>query len=502
MPSVKSYGQILKSSSILGGSAGIGMLLVMIRVKFAALLIGSAGIGMISSFTAIQGLFSTVSGLGIQSSAVREIAVAVTDGNEEAIGRSVLTLRRLCWFTGLMGMVVLIALSSVLSNLTFSSIDHTQDVALLGLTILLVNLAGGQRALLQAMRRYAEIAQVNIVSAFFATLSATGFYYLMGLRGIVPSLVSIAAIQLAVTWYFARKIPVLMVELTWRQTFRESSNMLKLGLAFMWNESMLSAVSYLTITLITNEFDLHSVGLYSAAFALSAVSANIVLGAMGVDYFPRLTGVVQNKKEVNRLVNEQTEIALLLAIPGLLATLTFAPWILQIFYSREFLGGLGLLQWFVLGCLGRVIAFPLGYVIPALGKRRWFLFIETSVNIAHLTLIVIGLKWIGIEGVAIAYFVLHLGYVAAVYFVCRHLTDFSWSSDCRKIALYTLPVIALVFVVSRSLPGWPTTLIGSAITFASLVFCLRELARRLGTEHRVVRIIGLIPGAKLLFKFK
>jgi len=43
----KSYSQILKASSIMGGAAGINMILVMVRVKFAAVLIGTTGVGLL-----------------------------------------------------------------------------------------------------------------------------------------------------------------------------------------------------------------------------------------------------------------------------------------------------------------------------------------------------------------------------------------------------------------------------------------------------------------------
>ncbi len=61
-------------------------------------------------------------------------------------------------------------------------------------------------------------------------------------------------------------------------------------------------------------------GIYSAAFALSGMFVNFVLQAMGSDYYPRLTSVATNKAMMNRMVNEQTEIGLLLGVPGLLAT--------------------------------------------------------------------------------------------------------------------------------------------------------------------------------------
>ena len=62
---------------------------------------------------------------------------------------------------------------------------------------------------------------------------------------------------------------------------------------------------------------------------------------------------------MRRMVNEQTEIGLLLALPGLFATVALAPWIIRVFYTAQFAGAAELLQWFVLGCLGRVISWPM-----------------------------------------------------------------------------------------------------------------------------------------------
>ena len=381
MTSKSSYAQILKASSIMGGAAGINLLLGMLRVKFAAVLIGTTGVGLISSFGALQGLVGTLAGLGIQSSAVREIAAAVGKGDDQAVGRAVLALRRVCWLTGLIGMAAMMLLAPLLSQLTFGHRDYTLDIAALGVIILFGNLSGGQMALIQGMRRIGDMARANIYGAAAGTAAAIGFYAALGLRGIIPTLLAVSAIQLALSFHFARRVPVPKVSLTWRQTFAEASGMVRLGLVMMWNGLMGSAVAYLTVTLIAQHEGTQAVGLYSAAFALSGMFVNFVLGAMGADYYPRLTGVASDKPAMVRMVNEQTEIGLLLALPGLLATMALAPWILQIFYTREFLGAVELLQWFILGCLGRVISWPLGFVMLALGKGRWFLLTETSFNL-------------------------------------------------------------------------------------------------------------------------
>ncbi len=498
MSAEKSYGQILKASSIMGGAAGVNLLLGMVRVKFAAVLIGTTGVGLMASFTAVQGLIGTLFGLGIQSSAVRDIAAAVGQGDEPAIGRAVLTLRRVCWLTGLIGLAAMVLLSPLLSQLSFGHREHSLDIAALGLVVLFANLSGGQMALIQGMRRIGDMARANIIGAVLGTVAAVAFYATLGLRGIVPTLVAVSAIQLALSWYFARQLPVPQVKLTIKQTLAEAGGMVRLGLVLMFTRLMVSAVAYITVTLITQYQRVQAVGLYSAAFALSGMFVGFVLGAMGADYYPRLTALATDKAAMNRMVNEQTEIGLLLALPGLLATLALAPWILQIFYTGEFLGAVELLQWFILGCMGQVISWPLGFVMLALGKGRWFLFTETSFNILHFAMIFLGLQLFGTEGVAIAFFVMYLGYILALVLVCRHLTGFAWSAGVHKLALFALPMLGATFVACRTLPLWPAGAVGLALTLVVSVFCLRGLAHRVGPAHRIVRAVARLPGAKRL----
>ncbi len=483
----------------MGGASGINLLLGMVRVKFAALLIGTVGVGLNASFVAMQSLISTVAGLGLQSSAVREIAAASANDDQAALSRTVLTLRRICWLTGLIGMTTMMLLSPLLSQLTFGNREHTLDIAALGFVILLANVSGGQMALIQGMRRIGDMARANIIGALLGTGAAVGFYAALGLRGIVPTLVTVAAIQLVISWYYAHKVPIAPIQLSLKQMFVEANSMVRLGLVMMTSSLMSNAVAYFTIALVSHHGGVQAVGIYSAAFALSGMFVNFILNAMGADYFPRLTRVAADKAVMNHLVNEQTEIGILLALPGLLATLALAPWIVQIFYTHEFLDAVELLQWFILGCMGRVISWPLGFVMLALGKGRWYLFTETTFNGVHLLLIALGLALFGLAGVAIAFFVMCLGYILIVYLVCRHLTDFAWSATCQRIALLTLPILAVTFFTCRSLAIWPASVVGMTLTLFVSVLCLRELAARVGPEHRVVKVAARFPVTKLLF---
>lgn len=470
----------------MGGAAGINQLLGMVRVKFAAVLIGATGVGLNASFGALQGLIGTLAGLGIQSSAVRDIAAAVGRGDEQAIGRAVLTLRRLCWFTGLAGMAALMLLAPLLSQLTFGHRDYALDIAPLGVVILFGNLSGGQLALIQGMRRIGDMARANIVGAVFGTVAAIGFYATLGLRGIIPTLVAVSAFQLVLSWHFARKVPVPKVELTLRQTFAVANGMVRLGLVFMANGLMGSVVAYITIALITQYEGTQAVGLYSAAFALSGIFVNFVLGAMGADYYPRLTAAAAggDKAAMNRMVNEQTEIGLLLALPGLLATLALAPWILQLFYTREFLGAVELLQWFILGCMGRVISWPLGYIMLALGKSSYLILSETIMHTVHVLLIFAGLRVFGVVGVAYAFVLVYVLHVFVTLFIAKNLIHFSWTRRSKATIFLASTASLLLFLSSLELNQSNATLVGAAATLVSLITSAFLIIKRTGADDR------------------
>lgn len=153
-----SYGQILKSTTLVGGSQVINILLGIIRTKFLAVLLGPAGIGLMGLFTAVTGIMGAVSSMGIGASGVRQIAEAAGTGDEIRIGRTIVTLRRSAIVLGLLGMLLMITFCAPISRFTFGSAEYGWPIALLSVTIFLSAVSGGQTALVQGMRRIADLA--------------------------------------------------------------------------------------------------------------------------------------------------------------------------------------------------------------------------------------------------------------------------------------------------------------------------------------------------------
>jgi len=348
-------------------------------------------------------------------------------------------------------------------------------------------------ALIQGTRRIADLARVQIQSAAGGTIAAVICYYTLGLRGLVPALLIATAIQFCLAWAVARRVPVPVVRMTLRESMLNARSMVGLGIAMMWTGLVGSAVGYGINLVLTHQLSLQALGIYSAAFALSGMFANFVLNAMGSDYYPRLAAVADDNHAVNKLVNEQTEVGLLLSVPGLVATLTMAPWIVQIFYTREFLPAATLLHWFTLGCLGRVISWPLGYLLMAKSRAGWLIASETSGSAIHFSLVIIGVQLMGLEGAAVAFFALYVVYIAIVFTIGRRLTGFAWSDSCKLQLRYAVGFLLVAFVLARIDSLILTTGLSIPLVAGAGIHSLSALTSRLGADHRISRLIARLP---------
>lgn len=261
----------------------------------------------------------------------------------------------------------------------------------------------------------------------------------------------------------------------------------------MWNGLLVAATTYFISIIIGNEIDLRAVGIYAAAFGMSGMIVNFVLGAMAADYLPALSAVASDHQEMRQLVNQQTEIGLLMALPGLLATLALAPWVIQLFYSAEFAQAGDLLRWFVLGCFGRVISWPMGFIFVAKGQGKIFAALQTWVNALHIALILFGLHLFGLVGAAIAFFVLYIAQAFLVLFLSRICAEFYWSRSVVRLLALILPLVAATFLLPQWLPSLPALVSGLIVSVISGAFCVRGLATRLGAQHRICLILRKLP---------
>lgn len=472
-----SYIQILKSTALIGGSSVVNIALSIIRNKVMALLLGPEGVGLIGIYNSIVELMLSLASAGIPSSGVRQIAEAVSTGDTDRMARTATVLRRITLVLGVLGALLLAALAVPISRFTFGDESHVAAVVLLSATILLRQVYGGQTALIQGTRRIADLVRIQIIGGIFSTAVGIVLIFWLGMQGIAASLVAMAAVGALVSWWYSRKVRLPSPPMSFQQVGGEAAALLKLGLAFMASGFLTMCSAYAIRMIVLREGGAEAAGLYQAAWGLGGLYVGIILQAMGADFFPRLTGVAGDNAECNRLVNEQMQVSILLAGPGVLATLTLAPLVLNLFYSPEFQAAVDMLRWICLGMMLRIFAWPMGFIMLAKNAQKIFFWAEVLVAVVHVGLAWLLVSWLGPTGAGIAFCGLYVWHTVFIYFVVRRLSGFRWSAVNLKLGLIFLPASGLVFAAFAMMPFWEATLTGGLLVVLSGFYSLYRLLK-------------------------
>lgn len=478
-----SYGQILKASALIGGSSALKIAIGIVRTKAMALLLGPAGFGLFAVYGSIADLTQSIAGMGVNSSGVRQIAAAVGSYDETRIALTAGVLRKTSIGLGLLGGVLLLAFSRQISQVTFGSTERVSAIALLSVVVFLGLVSAGQGALIQGMRRIADLAKMNLLGAFFGLCTGIPLVYFFREKGVVPSLVAVAAMTILTSWWYSHKIDLNVPSVTLSEVKTEALALLKLGSAFMASGLMTMGVAYATRIILLRRVGVEATGLYQSAWTLGGLYVSFILQAMAADFYPRLTASANNHKECNRLVNDQTLIGLLLAGPGVLATITFAPLVVAILYSAKFGAAVGVLRWICIGAMLQVITWPMGFIIVAKGRPAIFFLAELAWTVIALSLAWICVAFFGLTGAGIAFCGSYVFHALLIYPIVRHLSGYRCSGPIKRTSALFVGLIVLVLLMFQAISFGEALFLGFLAVLAGSVYSIRTLIRLIPTDE-------------------
>ncbi len=476
------------------------MFLSMVRTKLAAVLIGTLGVGMIASYGALIGVVVTLMGMSVHTGAVRHIALAHSRGHFLEQAQTVLALKRLSWVLGVLGMLVTIFLGDRLSQLIFHNDEHALGVATLGIVVFLYILNNAYSSILQGSHHVADLARSSVLGAALGTLAAVFCFVMLGLDGVVCALLTVALAQTTASGFYARRVEIQAIHESWGESAKTAWVLLKLGGPVMLSSLAATATTFIIMALISRELGLRSVGLYSAAYSLSGVFIGVVLSSMGANYYPRLSSASQEPSRMIDMVNEQTEVGLLLTVPGLLACWVLSPWLVEWLYAKEFASASALLQWFLLGCLGKVISWPMGILLLALGRTKSYLMAELFMQIINLLLVWWSVQKGQLILAAMAFCIACFVNLIFLKLVLYNLSGLKWSVAVWRIVLVAVMQFASVAVLLMVLGERMGVLSALLVVCLSALLSVKEIVRMLGFDHPLVQKLLRLPLVKRWMK--
>lgn len=474
---LNSYRNILRGTVLIGGSTAITMGLAVVRTKVLAVLGGAESIGIVGLFTSIIGVASTLTGVGLGTAGVRELTTARAE--EKVLIRN--SLRAYSFMLASLGALALVLSSDLIASRLFDGRIDSSAVAALSIGLVATIFATTLMVELRSQHRVKEIASANIVASVIATVALVGYLLWHGpykevvfvLAPLVTTVVVLAILsgqktQTATATTFNVKDLVSR----WADFFRVGAPLML--------ASLISAGSDLAIRIVIEQRSgLSVLGLLTAVLLLSEKSLGMVLKAMGVDYFPRLSQSISDPSRTSSIVNRQIRIVLAIGMPIVVVMFAFAPTILVLLYSREFAAATEVLRWFVLGDYLKMIVWPVGQVIIARGYSMTYFIKETVISLGYLAIIFF-VRETDLTVVGIAYLVTRILNLAAVYFIAWKLCAYRPSTYALVHAV-VFALIAVAVLASEFLKPEFALYVAAALVLATALhsmYDLRSLLRR------------------------
>ena len=475
----RSYKNIFKATTLFGGVQLYQIIINIIRSKFVAVLLGASGVGLQGLYQSVISLIRSITSLGLSQSAVRDVSEANGTGDLLTISKTVSTLRRLVWLTGLFGTIALICFSPLLSQLTFGNHDYTLPLIVLSCILLIDQLCSGQSVILQGMRRLKDLAKSSAIGSTAGLIVSVPLYYLLGIKGIVPTLILYSAINFLVSWLFARKIVLPRVHLSIDDTLKQGRMMIKMGVAMSASGILATLVTYILKSFIAREGGLTSVGLYQAGATIITVYVGMVFNALGTDFYPRLSAVNKDNDACSKIISQQGEIATHILAPLLCLCIIFMPLVLRILYSDQFLESGTYVLFCCPGMMFKLASWLIAFQFIAKAESVLFIVSETLSNIIFLALSIAGYKIWALNGLGIALSVNYLVYLIIVYVIAAKHFNFTFSSDCVKVMIVQFALILSSIVIVLLFPSPLKYWLCSIPVLASCLYSIVMLNKRI-----------------------
>lgn len=428
--------QSLKVTSLFGGVQIFGILLSIVRNKCVALLIGPMGVGLVELYNSTTRLIRSFTDFSINVSAVRDVSVAYKSGDDNKFCYTVKLLSKIVWFTGLLGMLVCLIGSPLWSKFTFGDYNHTWAFVLLSFTLLLGQLQNGKTVLLQGTQHYKYLAYSGIIGNVIGFLTVIPIFYFWGVDGVIPVLILSVVVSFLLTYYYASKIKINNYSLSNHEAVKKGSGMLKQGFLLSINYLLSTLIFYVLRIFINKNGGVEELGLYSASFAITTTYVGMVFQSMGQEYYPRLSTLSSDNKLMNKAIDDQIYLSLLILGPMIAAFLTFSDVLLELLYSSKFTGASMLMAISMFGVLFQAPSWCMAFSMLSKSDDRVFLLTETLAKVVKLGLEIGFYLFLGLTGLGIAFVLAYLYYTVQSSIVCKSKYGYFVSRKNKFLLLF------------------------------------------------------------------
>lgn len=464
-----SYKSIAKSSGLIAFVQVAQMFFSLLRNKVMSVLLGSAAFGLYSIYNTFIEMGSVLAVFGLNTSVVRELSRCKED--KQAIGKVYYISNRLISIFGLIVFIVGMIFAKEIGLYMFNEDGHETGIRCV-LFIVLFSVAAKQGyAILNGIRNLRKLAVSQIVSSCIGSIGVV-LGILLWKEDAIPLAMGVIYVTMAtVTYYYVRRAGVREVRSSLVEFKKTSRTLLYIGAGVTIAGIISTVMTFMSKSFLTDHYSMSAVGCYQSSWTISNLYTGIILTAMGVDFMPRLSSIINDKKKATELINQQILFGIVLSSIAISGILLFSKELLYILYDKEFEVASSILRWQILGVFLRTIAFPFSYTILAKGEAKFYALAQIVFWVGDFLLLML-CSWIwGFDGLGVNYPIAYLGYLTMTCLAARRICRFSFSKELIRVFVILIAFIGVAWMFSSLGVENLGLKYGISIVFLLIHFC-------------------------------
>ncbi|MCX7735635.1 MAG: O-antigen translocase [Candidatus Kapabacteria bacterium] len=400
-------------------STAVRMLTAFISTKIAAILIGPPGVALVGQLQNFSSIVMAIATGGINTGVTKYVAEYKNSKNKVRLFIST-ALRINLFLSAIVGLLMII-LSSYLSQKLFHTYDYQIVLIIFGFTIILYALNTLLLSILNGFKEFKKYVIINIVASLTGLIFSVSLIFLLGILGALISIVTYQSVVVVVTI-------IMLTKTEWFNISYFKFGFSKIALKKYLGYTLMVLVSAFTVPVasiiirnyITTHLSLNDAGIWEGINQISAIVFMFINTTLITYYIPRLSEL-KEKKDLKKEI--YTTAKLVLPITFIACALLFflRDIVIKILFSSDFLLMRELFLFQMIGLFLKLASFLIATLMHAKAKTKEFVITEILFSAINVILAILFINIYGLVGVTIAFTINYLLYIITMIFIFRDI---------------------------------------------------------------------------------
>jgi PST family polysaccharide transporter len=131
----------------------------------------------------------------------------------------------------------------------------------------------------------------------------------------------------------------------------ESKDMIRLGVSMMFVSLLVALSAFILRAYITKINGIEDVGYFQAGFQIVSGYFGMIFSTLTLDLFPRLSAINKDDIKLEKEMNRQIIVGLVLLLPLIVVLIFFMPFLVTVLYSSDFLSSVDYVRYAIFGVI-------------------------------------------------------------------------------------------------------------------------------------------------------